>query len=209
MNTQQSYNQWASTYDEVTNKTRDLELVAGKQMLAAADFSKVLELGCGTGKNTTWLSEKAAKIIAVDFSEEMMRIARQKIKTKKVKFQQADITKPWQFKKATLITCSLILEHIKNIDFIFEQATATLKRKGLFYICELHPYKQLEGSRARFDNGEHNIELEYFIHHISDYFSAALKNKFQCIQLKEWFDQNDRSATPRLISFLFRKNSKI
>ncbi|MFT3910298.1 MAG: class I SAM-dependent methyltransferase [Ferruginibacter sp.] len=205
MNTQHAYNNWAPTYDAVTNKTRDLELIAGQQLLANADFSKVLELGCGTGKNTQWLTEKAKKITAVDFSEAMMNIARKKVNTKGIKFQQADITKPWSFKKATLITCSLILEHIENIDFIFEQAANTLKKNGCFYICELHPYKQLEGSRARFEKDDQTIHLEYFIHHISDFFSAASKNNLKCIHLQEWFDDDNRSTTPRLISFLFQK----
>ncbi len=205
MNTQAAYNKWASTYDTVFNKTRDLELIAGQKLLMNADFSKVLELGCGTGKNTTWLAQKAKKITSVDFSEEMMNVAKQKINATNVKFQQADITKPWNFKKATLITCSLILEHIDNIDFIFEQAANTLKKKGCFYICELHPYKQLEGSRAKFECGDQTIQLEYFIHHISDFFSAATNNNFQCIELREWFDEDDKSLTPRLISFLFQK----
>lgn len=205
MNTQSAYNNWAPTYDAVENKTRDLELIAGKQVLANVDFSKVLELGCGTGKNTIWLAEKAKKISAVDFSEEMMNVARQKISAKNIKFQQADITKPWSFKKSTLITCSLILEHIENIDFIFEQAAQTLKKKGCFYICELHPYKQLEGSRAKFETADQTIHLEYFIHHISEFFLAASNNNFKCIGLKEWFDNDDRSTTPRLVSFLFQK----
>lgn len=205
MNTQTAYNNWAPTYDSVENKTRDLELTAGKQILANADLSKVLELGCGTGKNTAWLAEKAKKILAIDFSEEMMNIARQKITGKNVEFQQADITKPWPFKKSTLITCSLILEHIQNIDFIFEQASKTLKKKGCFYICELHPYKQLEGGRARFENGNETVHLEYFIHHISEFFSAASASNLTCIDLKEWFDNNDKSTTPRLVSFLFQK----
>lgn len=205
MDTQNAYNQWAAIYDTVNNKTRDLELIAGQQMLINADLSRVLELGCGTGKNTEWLAPISKKITAVDFSEEMMNIARQKLKGKNVKFQQADITKPWSFKKATLITCSLILEHIENIDFIFEQAGNTLKNKGCFYICELHPYKQMEGSRAKFEKDNETIHLEYFIHHISDYFAAASQNNMKCVDLREWFDDDNRSTTPRLTSFLFQK----
>ena len=205
MNTQTAYNNWAATYDSINNKTRDLELIAGKQLLVNADFSKVLELGCGTGKNTAWLSTKAKKLTAVDFSEEMMNIAQQKMNADHIKFQQADITKPWHFKKATLVTCSLILEHIENIDFIFEQAAKTLKKNGCFYVCELHSYKQLEGSRAKFEKNDQTIELEYFVHHVSDFFSAASKNNMKCIDMQEWFDDDNRSATPRLISFLFQK----
>jgi SAM-dependent methyltransferase len=205
MDTQKAYDQWSSTYDSIANKTRDLELVAGKEMLTVADFTKVLEIGCGTGKNTSWLVDKTKDLLAVDFSEGMLAVATRKINSAHVNFQQADITKPWNFKKVSLIVCSLVLEHIENIDFIFEQASKTLDDNGCFYICELHPYKQLEGSRAKFEQGNELVELEYFIHHITDFFSAALKNGMHCIGLKEWFDGNDKTTTPRLVSFLFQK----
>ena len=207
MDTQDAYDKWAVTYDTVLNKTRDLELFAAKEVLNVSDFSKVLEIGCGTGKNTTWLKEKTKDLIAIDFSEGMLEQARKKINDDHVNFQQANITKPWNFRPSTLIICSLVLEHIKDLDIIFEQAAKNLESDGCFYICELHPYKQLEGSRAKFERGNALIELEFFIHHISDFYSAASKNNLQCIGLQEWFDDNDRSTTPRLVSFLFQKKN--
>jgi ubiquinone/menaquinone biosynthesis C-methylase UbiE len=208
MNTQEAYNRWADSYDNVVNKTRDLEQSAAKSLLANADFSRVLEIGCGTGKNTVWMAEKAAELLAIDFSEEMMNVAREKIKTSNVLFRQADITKEWKFPNVTLITCSLVLEHIENIDFIFQEVAKTLEPGGCFYLCELHPYKQLQASRAKFEYEGKLIQLEYFIHHISDYYYAAHKNGLHCIQLQEWFDDNDKSTSPRLVSFLFQKDSR-
>lgn len=206
MNTQEAYNKWAESYDSVINKTRDLEQQAARHSLQNADFSRVIEIGCGTGKNTAWIAEKATELLAVDFSEEMMNVARQKIKSSNVEFRQADITKTWNFKPANLITCSLVLEHIENIDFVFDQVAKTLEPGGCFYLCELHPYKQLQASRARFEHEGNLVELEYFIHHISDYYSAARKNGLSCIKLEEWFDDNDRTALPRLVSFVFAKS---
>jgi ubiquinone/menaquinone biosynthesis C-methylase UbiE len=205
MNTEEAYNHWAKSYDSVVNKTRDLEQVAAKYSLAEANFSKVIEIGCGTGKNTVWIAEKAKELLAVDFSKEMMDIARQKITAPHVRFLWADITRPWNFEKASLITCSLVLEHIENINFVFGQVAQTVENGGFFYLCELHPYKQLQASRARFEHEGKLVQLEYFVHHISDYFEAAHTNGLHCIQLQEWFDDDDRTSTPRLASFLFQK----
>ena len=207
MSTQQLYNSWSSTYDTVENKTRDLEKLACKQILSSIPFKTVIELGCGTGKNTMWFVEKAKHIIAVDLSEKMQAIAKQKVKSEKVVFKQADITKPWSFvsTRANLITCSLILEHIEDLDFIFLQAYQHLDTNGHFYICELHPFKQYNGSKARFETEEGFKVLECFTHHISDYTQSAQKNNFSLIQLDEWFDDNDRTTIPRLISFLFKR----
>ena len=103
MDTQSAYNLWADTYDTVLNKTRDLELIAAKELLAKADFSSVLEIGCGTGKNTEWIIERATSITAVDFSKGMLEKARTKFKSDTVQFCEADITKQWNFNQSTLI----------------------------------------------------------------------------------------------------------
>jgi len=206
MKTQDAYDRWAESYDQVMNKTRDLEQIAAKDSLEKADFEKVIEIGCGTGKNTVWIAEKCKVLLAVDFSEEMMNIARQKIDSSHVQFLKADITRAWNFHKATLITCSLVLEHIQNIEFVFGEVAKTLENEGCFYVCELHPYKQLQASRAKFEHEGQLIQLEYFVHHISDYFTAAQKNGMKCIRLQEWFDDHDRTSLPRLVSFVFQKN---
>lgn len=55
MEIKQAYDAWAAQYDTNLNKTRDLEGLAPRLSLAKLPFSKVLEIGCGTGKNTEWL----------------------------------------------------------------------------------------------------------------------------------------------------------
>ena len=86
------------------------------------------------------------------------------------------------------------------------EAARTLKPNGYFFISELHPAKQYFGSKARFEINQQTISPDCFTHHVSDYFSTALNNGFCCKELDEWFDGNDRALTPRLISFLFKKN---
>lgn len=204
METREAYNNWSTTYDTAVNKTRDLEARAIRSVLKSSGYGKILEIGCGTGKNTSWLAGSATHVTAVDFSPEMLQVARQKATSENIDFKQADIAQPWNFAKVNLITCSLVLEHIENIGHIFKQAAGALEAGGQFYICELHPYKQLQGSRARFEKDGNVLQLEYFIHHISDYFATGLQHGFVCEDLQEWFDEGDRNQAPRLISFLFR-----
>lgn len=207
MSTQQLYNEWSFTYDEVENKTRDLEKVAGQAMLQPLSVNRLLELGCGTGKNTAWLQEKTKALLAVDLSEGMLQKAKEKAHNTAVNFQQADITQPWNFVSTPvdLVTCSLVLEHIENLSFIFSEAARVLNTGGYFYLCELHPFKQYTGSKARFETAQGLQVLECFTHHVSDYTTAALNNHFTLTALQEWFDEGDRTTMPRLISFLFQK----
>ncbi|MCH8902308.1 MAG: class I SAM-dependent methyltransferase [Bacteroidetes bacterium] len=207
MTIDKSYNDWANTYDTGENKTRDLEEIVAKQTLDRYDFTTVLELGCGTGKNTQWLAEKASSIIGMDFSGKMLLKAKEKIKSDKVNFQQADLNKPWDIKDnyADLISCSLTLEHISDLDFIFSEGFKKLKPKGKFFVCELHPFKQYTGTKARYETENGIIELEVFTHHVSEYINSATISGFKVLELKEWFDNNDETAIPRLISFVFEK----
>jgi ubiquinone/menaquinone biosynthesis C-methylase UbiE len=208
MDNQQGYNSWAANYDTVLNKTRDLEAVALRQTLSRFTFSEVLEIGCGTGKNTGWLLTHAQSVVGMDFSEEMLRKAKEKITAGHVQFKQADIRLAWDLDlhRFDLLTCSLVLEHVQDIDFIFKQAKQVLKAGGLFYISELHPFRQYRGSKARFDTENGVVELECYVHHISDFFQTAQSNGFQCMDLQEWFDNDDKTTLPRLVSLVFRAN---
>ena len=209
MSTSDYYNAWAKSYDSMKNKTRDLEAEVLRKTFLNPHYGNILELGCGTGKNTGWLAQKADYVTAFDFSPQMMEKAKNKPDSENVIFTETDITQAWPVKPgwANLIVCSLVLEHIDELDYIFEEAARVLKRGGKFYVCELHPLKQYNGSRARFET-EEGIEEQpqVFVHHISDYINSAKKEGFQLLDLNEHFDDRDQENIPRLISFLFESS---
>lgn len=208
MSVDKAYDSWAESYDEMLNKTRDLEEEAAKSMLKNAYFDTILELGCGTGKNTLWLAEQCNKLIGLDFSEEMVAKAKQKVQLKNVDFKKQDLKEEWNIDKSSisLVSCSLVLEHIEDLNLIFKKVSEVLKNKGEFYLGELHPFKQYSGSKARFDKGSETQELEVYTHHISDYLAAAKINQLDLIDLEECFDEDNRTNIPRLVSLKFKKN---
>ncbi len=205
MDTKQAYNAWALQYDTNTNKTRDLEATALRNTLHDIPFDSVLEIGCGTGKNTEWLITKANAITAVDLSDEMLARAKEKITSPKVHFIQADITVPWTFAGThyDLISFSLVLEHIHNLDHVFSEASKSLKPCGHIYIGELHPFKQYSGTKARFDTEAGTQVVECFDHHISDFIIAAKKHGLKPVGLEEYFDDNNRNEIPRILVLMF------
>ena len=204
---QKAYNSWAVQYDTNYNRTRDLEGVALRTILSSIDFDHVLEIGCGTGKNTVWLQEKAQHVTAVDFSEEMLAKAKEKITSGKVQFKQADITDDWSFVdgKYNLVTFSLVLEHIENLGHIFDQEAEALETGGYVYIGELHPFKQYAGTKARFDTPEGQQVLECYTHNISDFVQASKQHGFIVSDINEHFDNNDRTQIPRILTLLLQK----
>lgn len=208
MNIQQAYNSWAEQYDTNKNRTRDLEALSLKETLANRKFNSCLEIGCGTGKNTKWLVEQVENLTAVDFSEGMLAKAKKNVSSHKVNFIQADITENWHFSGShyNLITFSLVLEHIQNLHPIFEKAVQCCKKGGLIYISELHPFKQYSGSKARFETENGQQVVTCFTHHISDFTEAAKASGLSLVQLNEYFDDEERTSFPRLITFLFMKD---
>lgn len=210
MSIETSYNKWAEQYDSNKNRTRDLDKKATKETLNNYSFETVIELGCGTGKNTSFLLSKAKEIIALDFSAKMLKIASTKINDPRVKFQKTDLAGDWGIvdSYADLITCSLVLEHIKDLNVVFSQAQKKLKTGALFFISELHPIKQYIGSKARFEDTNGTHLLETFTHHISEFLFSANLNGFELLELKEWFDEDNIIEIPRLIGLVFKKSDR-
>ena len=207
MSIEKAYDAWAARYDTDKNKTRDLDSTSTAATLSSYSFQHVLELGCGTGKNTELLLNRAERVIGLDFSQAMLDIAKEKVANNRAQFIKVDLTSEWNVDAqwADLVTSSLTLEHIENLDPVFEQSNRTLAKNGLFFISELHPYRQYDGSGARFESENETVHIEIFIHHLTDYINSAKANGFELLETREWFDGPIREGIPRLISFLFRK----
>ena len=208
MNIKEAYQEWSHQYDTNENKTRDLEAVALRSILSKLELNKVLEFGCATGKNTVWFEQNAKEILSADFSEAMIAKATEKIKSPKVQFTIADINKAWDFtnQEFDLISFSLVLEHIENLDVVFSKIDKITQTGSKVYIGELHPFKQYAGSKARYSTPEGEQLVTCYTHNVSDFIHAANKYGFSLIELEEWFDDNDRTQIPRILTLLFKKN---
>lgn len=207
MNVQEAYDQWSGQYDTNQNKTRDLEALSLRQTLSGLRCKRILEIGCGTGKNTAWLQTITDEILAVDLSDKMLAVAKNKITSEQVQFQQADITQNWDFATGTfdLITFSLVLEHISDLQAVLHKAYRVLEPGGKVYIGELHPFKQYNGTKARFDTEQGIQVVTCFNHHISDFTSSAKQAGFEIELINEYFDDNDRQGIPRILILVLRK----
>ena len=207
MKIQEAYTDWSATYDLDRNLTRDLDQLATRETLANLCYKSILELGCGTGKNTELLAQIGERVLALDFSEGMIEKAREKLSFDYVTFAVADITQPWvcEDQSIDLVTCNLVLEHVRDLSFIFREAHRVLVASGQLFISELHPFRQYQGTQANFLRNQQRTEIQAFVHHISDFTSAAAANDLELTRMKEWWHEEDQNKTPRLVSFMFDK----
>ncbi|NMO17818.1 methyltransferase domain-containing protein [Pyxidicoccus fallax] len=204
-----AYDVWADSYDTQANATRDLDATVLRSQDPTLFQGDVLEIGAGTGKNTEWLAPRARTLLALDGSEGMLKRARQRPGVERVRFLQHDLRQRWPSADGVhdTVVCNLVLEHIEDLSFVFAEARRVLRPGGHFYVCELHPFRQLQGSQARFVHPETQT-TEYVrchLHDVSEFLNAAARAGFVLAQAGDWRDPGtERTAVPRLLSLLWR-----
>lgn len=205
MSIQNAYNNWSDIYDTNENRTRDLDAQILRETFAGQRFDSILETGCGTGKNTEFLAQIGTHVHALDFSEGMVLKAREKVMAENVRFEMADLTVRWPCEDSAfdLIVCSLVLEHMEELSHFFAEAARTLRPGGKLFIDELHPFKQYGGTKARYEQAGQTVEVEAYVHHVSEFIQAGQANDLRLETFRECWHSNDEGKPPRIASFVF------
>lgn len=205
------YDRWSESYDTDTNRTRDLAGAVLRNELDGLVDVDVVELGCGTGRNTAWLLERARSLTALDFSSGMLEKARTRMAGSGVRFVQHDIRTPLPLEDASadLVVITLVLEHVAHPGSVFLECFRVLRTGGAVFVCELHPYRQWSGSVAQFTEpvtGE-CTKVPAYEHSVSELVNDGLAAGLRPVRLGEWRDPADEAAgrAPRLLSVLYRR----
>lgn len=205
-----AYDRWSRRYDDDHNATRDLDARVVRQSPLHLGGATVLELGCGTGKNSEWLATQARELVALDFSPGMLDVARRRVRAAHVRFVERDITHAWPVEPATVdvVVGNLVLEHVRDLRPIYAEAARVLRPGGELFLCELHPYRQLRGGQAHFEDAEANetVPVTAYQHSVSEYVNGGLVAGFVLRALGEHLEESaPPDAAPRLLSVLFER----
>lgn len=99
--------------------------------------AKILELGCGTGsmwKNNLHLLQDGAHLTLTDFSEGMLKTAKQNVISENVAFQQVDIQNiPWPDESFDVVIANMMLYHVPDLHKGLSEVRRVLKNGGNFY----------------------------------------------------------------------------
>ena len=213
------YDSWSASYDADPNRTRDLayRVLRGAGLELAG--RQVLELGCGTGGNTGWLAEQARGVLALDFSEGMLAVARERVapqagrdgaadapahRTAPVHFLRHDIRQPLPVRHAAvdLVLILLVLEHVARVAPVIAECARVLRPGGELFVCEYHPYRQLRGGQARFSSGaDEEVRIPAFLHMAEEFVNGCVAAGLRIEGLGEWWDEGAEPGTlPRVLS---------
>jgi len=160
-------------YDADPNPHTAVEEEDVVDMVAAAPGEHILDAACGTGRYCRLFLTGGAHVVGVDFSEGMLRIARQKMPT--VVFHCVDLTGILPFPEASFdkVNCAQALKHFADLTIPLTEFARVVKPSGTITFSVTHPEMDWEdyemSCRPSF-----NLPAESDIHHhrFWQYFEA-------------------------------------
>src|SRR6185369_1859321 len=110
--------------------------------------SFVIDFGCGTGGYTNFFGEKFAEVLGVDYFADPIN------KNNDVQFLSVDLLEFNTSRKADLVFCASVIEHVENQDALLKIIYASLKNGGHLYLS-FPPFYSLVGG--------HNLKPFHFL----------------------------------------------
>ncbi len=141
----ESYQDMAEYYFEyIDNKpfNADYERPGLISILPDVEGKNVFDAGCAAGWYTEWLNKNGADVTAVDFSPNMVKMAKKRV-GEKANIIQADLNDPLDFledKSQDIILSSLTLHYIKNWDDVMKEFHRILQPGGYLVFSVHHPF---------------------------------------------------------------------
>ncbi|HEY7914987.1 MAG TPA: class I SAM-dependent methyltransferase [Blastocatellia bacterium] len=182
----QGYDYWSDTYDSTPNPVVAMDARHTLELLAPARDERILDAGCGTGRNFDGFSRAGSRAVGIDFSMGMLKIAR--AKHPRAPLVQGNIEQPFPFKSGSFdaVLCALVGEHLSDLKSVFRESFSALKRGGRFVFSVYHPEMAAAGKEANFQRGGVEFRLGAFRHTLSDYLSMLDEAGFSDLALSEF-----------------------
>ena len=212
--TQDAYDQWASVYDTDGNMLQSIDddelntllpLLLDQVAATSGSSISVLDLGCGTGRNTTrllthpWPADKKISITGLDFSAGMLALARTKLApfacTNKFITLRLEQCNPFpasdDFSPSTLnlapqnlVISTLVLEHI-SLPTYFQTLAALLAKGAVALVTNMHD-EMGRRSQAGFVNAQGvKVRGESFVYSLAETVQAAHEAGLEVVSARE------------------------
>lgn len=132
------WSQYTSEFEEKQSRVVGDEILflMKKELLKENNLKNVLELGCGTGLYTESLQKISTKVMATDFSDEMIAFAKQKKgQVKNVEFLKADaLNLEFNDESFDTVFMANLIHVIGNAEKVIQESKRVLKKGGQLII---------------------------------------------------------------------------
>ncbi len=153
--------------------------------------SHILDLGCGTGRDSKYFIDKGYPVTSIDGSYKMCKIARKLLNTDVEQINFLDINYKEEFEG--IFACASLL-HLSNEDLliVLKKISSALKKNGILYTC----FKYGDGTRI--DNGRFYNDMT------EEKFIKLINNIKELKILKIWLTEQYNTDT-QFINYIIRK----
>jgi malonyl-CoA O-methyltransferase len=183
----EAYDRWAASYDQDENPMVFMASRALEPVLATVAGERVVEFGCGTGRNLAALRPAgAARLIGLDLSPGMLAAARATGAADELLLHDMAARSPLDAGQFDHALFCLSLEHVADLRPPLAEAMRLLRPGGRLTVVEIHPFLSLSGTKAHFRLGEDEIHMPTYPHRFSDFLNvfAAIGARFD--SCREW-----------------------
>lgn len=162
------YDKYGHIYHEERTKKGKLfneyiEMPAVLKLIESKNFGKsAMDVGCGSGIYTKYLSKNGFNVTGIDVSNEMLIIAKEYCKNNEAKFIHTSFENFETAENFDLILGSFILGYFDDLKLLFSKMNSMLQVSGKIIVSGVHP--------VRMSAKERSLEGYY----INDYFSSSL-----------------------------------
>lgn len=205
LSVQAGYSAYAATYDEVKAPgLMDYPLLERIQTVTWERLEAVADLACGTGRIGVWLKEHGVRVLdGVDLTEAMLAQARAKGVYDSLSLADLRQT-PLRSQRYDLVSVGLADDHLPELVPLYQEAARVVRLQGLLVLLGYHPFFQLSGYPAAFEQrpGVH-VAIESYVHLFSEHVQAANRCGWQLRELheriidEEWIARRPRAAQHR------------
>mgnify|MGYP000860383735 CR=1 FL=1 len=202
---QAGYDLWSETYDETPNPVVALDARHTIALLAPQTGERILDAGCGTGRNLQALLDAGALPTGMDFSAGMLAVARRKFP--QLNLQQGDLQARFPFADAAFdaALCALIGEHLGDLAAVCREVFRVVRTGGRFVFSVYHPWLAEAGKEANFYKDGWNYRLGAYPHTAADYVAALSGAGFVNLLSHEFIcDETIVAAAPNAQKYLGR-----
>ena len=190
------YNENSKAFIDSTRNV-DFSIIQNKFLKCLPQGAKILDFGCGSGRDTKYFLEKGYQVAATDGSAELCRLASSftGIKVKEMLFQELDEIEVYD----GIWACSSIL-HLPKQELltVIQKMCNALKDNGVIYTS--FKYSNFEGER----NGR------YFTDFMEDTFREFIKVIPELTVEDQWItlDVRPGRGEEKWLNLILRKNQK-
>lgn len=136
--TVEGYDLWASSYDALDNPMIAMTEIAMRAWAPRVEGARVLELGCGTGRNARFFLDRgAAAYVGVDGSRGMLDEARKRGLGERATWVHADLEDA-RVDEVDVVLVSLVLEHARDVRPALRAAARAARRGAELRVYELY-----------------------------------------------------------------------